>query len=82
MIDDPAQSMQYASASAAIRADDPASFRAAGQINESGVDAVWIQPEFGIFAGECGKMFCAFAGEIAAPHVFTFHSVLAEPSAV
>lgn len=82
VIDDPAQSMQYVNASSVIRADDPGSYRAAAeQINESGVDAVWIQHEFGIFGGECGEMICAFAEKIAAPLVFTFHTVLAEPSA-
>ena len=84
VIDDPAQSMQSAKASGVICANDPASYRAAAaQINnESGIDAVWIQHEFGIFGGESGEMICDFAEQIAAPLVFTFHTVLAEPSDV
>ena len=83
VIDDPAQSMQYAKASGVICANDPASYRAAAaQINKSGIDAVWIQHEFGIFGGESGEMICDFAKQIAAPLVFTFHTVLEEPSAM
>jgi hypothetical protein len=83
VIDDPAQSMQYTKASDVICANDPASYRAAAaQINESGIDAVWIQHEFGIFGGESGEMICDFAEQIAAPLVFTLHTVLAEPSDV
>ena len=83
VIDDPAQSMQYAKASGVICANGPASYRAAAaQINESGIHAVWIQHEFGIFGGESGEMICDFAEQIAAPLLFTFHTVLAEPSDV
>jgi len=83
VIDDPAQSMRYEGAACVIRADEAASYRAAAeQLNESGVDAVWLQHEFGIFGGECGEMVCDFADQIAAPVVITFHTVLAEPSAV
>lgn len=83
VVDDPAQSMHYANAGGVISANDPASYRAAAeQINDSGVDAVWIQHEFGIFGGESGEMICDFADQIAAPLVFTFHTVLAEPSDV
>lgn len=81
VIDNPSQSTDYENASAVIRADDPASYRAAAeQMNESGVDAVWIQHEFGIFGGDCGDMICDFADQIAVPMVFTFHTVLGEPS--
>lgn len=83
VIDDPAQSMAYDGASAVIRSNDPASYTAAAQqIDESGADAVWVQHEFGIFGGECGEMICDFADQIAAPLIFTFHTVLAEPSPV
>ena len=48
--------MQYAKASGVICANEAASYRAAAaQINESGIDAVWIQHEFGIFGGESGE---------------------------
>ncbi|MFM5930183.1 MAG: glycosyltransferase [Novosphingobium sp.] len=53
----------------------------ARRINESGVDAVWLQHEFGIFGGPDGEMVCDFVDRIAAPLIVTFHTVLAEPSA-
>ncbi|MFN7163656.1 MAG: glycosyltransferase [Hyphomonas sp.] len=81
VIDNPAHSMRYENVNGVIRADDPSSYSAAAaQLNESGVDAVWIQHEFGIFGGDCGEMICDFADQIAAPLIFTFHTVLAEPS--
>lgn len=54
---------------------------AARQINHSGVDAVWIQHEFGIFGGEDGDYVCHLVDRIAAPIILTVHTVLAEPSA-
>lgn len=64
-----------------IAADDPDSYaRAARRINESGVDAVWVQHEFGIFGGADGEMVCDFVDRIAAPLIFTFHTVLSQPS--
>ena len=64
-----------------IRADDPESYaRAARRINESGVDAIWLQHEFGIFGGADGDMVCDFVNRLAAPLILTCHTVLAEPS--
>lgn len=81
-IDDPAQSLEYGDVSAVIRSDDPLSYQAAAEyLNESGAEAVWIQHEFGIFGGNDGDMVCDFVDRIAAPLIFTFHTVLAEPSA-
>ncbi len=54
--------------------------RAARQINESGVDAVWIQHEYGIFGGECGEMILDLVDRVAAPLIVTLHTVLAQPS--
>ncbi|MBA3054100.1 MAG: glycosyltransferase [Sphingomonadales bacterium] len=53
---------------------------AARRINESGVDAVWLQHEYGIFGGEDGAMVCDFADRLAPPLVLTLHTVLGEPS--
>ncbi len=82
-IDDPAQSLEYEHVSAVIRSDDPLSYQAAAlHLNESGAHTVWIQHEFGIFGGESGEMVCDFVDLIAAPLIFTFHTVLAHPNAV
>ena len=80
-LDDPAQPLVYQGIAGTIAADDPEDYaRAARRINESGVDAVWIQHEFGIFGGEDGEMVCGFASRLAAPLVLTLHTVLSEPT--
>lgn len=53
----------------------------ARKINESGVDAVWLQHEYGIFGGPDGELVCDLVDCLAAPLVVTFHTVLSEPSA-
>ncbi|MBC2666880.1 glycosyltransferase family 4 protein [Novosphingobium flavum] len=52
----------------------------ARRINESAVDAVWLQHEYGIFGGPDGEMVCDFVDRLAAPLVLTFHTVLSGPS--
>lgn len=80
-LDDPAHSLSYAGVSGTIDFDDVGSYeRAARRINESGVDAVWIQHEYGIFGGPDGDMVCAFVDRLAAPLVLTLHTVLSDPS--
>lgn len=54
---------------------------AARAINESGVGAVWLQHEFGIFGGADGELALDLVDALAAPLVVTFHTVLSEPSA-
>lgn len=54
--------------------------RTARRINESGVDAIWLQHEYGIFGGDAGDMVCDFVDRLAAPLIVTLHTVLAEPS--
>lgn len=66
---------------ATIDQHDPASYAAAAaRINRSDAEAVWIQHEFGIFGGPDGQMICDFVDQIAAPLIFTFHTVLSAPS--
>lgn len=55
--------------------------RAARQMNEDGVDAIWLQHEFGIFGGECGEFVLDLVERAAAPLVVTMHTVLSRPSA-
>ena len=65
-----------------INPEDPADFaRAARQMNEDGVDAVWLQHEFGIFGGECGAHVLELIDRVAAPLIVTMHTVLPKPSA-
>jgi len=80
-IDDPGLALSYDRSCRLITADDADSYvLAARRINESGVDAVWIQHEFGIFGGPDGELVCDFADRIAAPLVVTFHTVLTAPT--
>ncbi len=80
-LDDPAQSLDYGAIAGTIRHDDPAAYRAAAEaINASGVDAVWLQHEYGIFGGPDGSMVLDFVERLAAPLILTPHTVLTEPS--
>ncbi|GGN62556.1 glycosyl transferase [Novosphingobium indicum] len=53
---------------------------AARAINESGVEAVWLQHEYGIFGGPDGDLVCERVDRLAPPLILTCHTVLAEPS--
>lgn len=64
-----------------IDCDNPLSYaQAAHRINATGVEAVWLQHEFGIFGGLDGEMVCDFVDRIAAPLIVTFHTVLEQPT--
>ncbi|WP_347304488.1 glycosyltransferase [Croceibacterium sp. TMG7-5b_MA50] len=79
-LDDPESPLAYTGIGGTIDRNDPASYaRAARRINESGVDAVWLQHEYGIFGGVDGEMVSAFVDRIAAPLILTPHTVLADP---
>lgn len=54
--------------------------QAARAINESGVDAVWLQHEYGIYGDDDGRAVCDFVDRLAAPLILTCHTVLANPS--
>src|SRR6476659_2337666 len=45
--------------------------RAADAINASGVDAIWLQHEYGIFGGPDGEMVCDFVDRMAAQLIVT-----------
>jgi glycosyltransferase involved in cell wall biosynthesis len=67
---------------AEIERDTPGSYaRAARQMNEDGIDAVWLQHEFGIFGGDCGEHVLDLVECVAAPLIVTMHTLLSEPSA-
>ncbi len=81
-LDDPAHPLAYEDVAGTIACNDPEDYaRAARQINESGVDAVWLQHEYGIFGGDDGAMVCHFVDRLAAPLILTLHTVLKEPTA-
>lgn len=78
---DPADPVDHTRIAEEIDREDPKAYvRAARRMNAEGVEAVWIQHEFGIFGGECGEHILALAERVAAPLVVTMHTVLAEPS--
>nr|WP_047169393.1 glycosyltransferase family 4 protein [Sphingomonas sp. Y57] len=65
-----------------IAADDPAAYRlAAGLIEASGAQAIWLQHEFGIFGGEAGRHVLDLIERSTLPIVATLHTVLERPSA-
>jgi glycosyltransferase involved in cell wall biosynthesis len=55
--------------------------RAADFLNNSGVDVVSLQHEFGIFGGPAGSHLLALLRELNAPVVTTLHTVLRTPDA-
>lgn len=64
-----------------ICVDDVQSYRdAARQINRSGVDAVWLQHEYGIFGGPDGALVTELVDRIELPLIVTFHTILTQPS--
>ena len=77
---DPAQPHVYDQAAGVIDCANLQSYvDTARAINESGVDAVWLQHEYGIFGGPDGEMVCEFVDHLAAPLILTPHTVLPEP---
>jgi glycosyltransferase involved in cell wall biosynthesis len=80
-LDDPYQPMAYGGIAGTIVRDDPESYaEAARRINDSGVDTVWLQHEYGIFGGPDGEMVLDFVDRLAAPLILTPHTVLGDPS--
>ncbi|WP_347271593.1 glycosyltransferase family 4 protein [Rhizorhabdus histidinilytica] len=64
-----------------IAAGDPAAYRlAAGLIEASGAQAIWLQHEFGIFGGEGGRHILGLIERSTLPIVATLHTVLERPS--
>jgi len=81
VIDDCAAPLDYPDAAGTIRMREPEDYRlAARRINEAGVDAVWLQHEFGIFGGDDGELVRELVERLAAPLIVTLHTVLSEPS--
>lgn len=80
-LQDPAEPVEHERAYAEIARSMPAAYaEAARRMNEDGVDAVWLQHEFGIFGGDCGEDVLTLVERIAAPLIVTLHTVLSQPS--
>jgi len=64
-----------------IKQDDLDSYLAAAKkINESKIDLLCIQHEYGIFGGYCGDYLIEFMDKIEIPIVTTLHTVLPSPN--
>jgi len=80
-LDDPRTPLEYTGIAGTIVADDREAYlTAARRINESGVEAVWLQHEYGIFGGPDGEFVCDFVDRLAAPVILTPHTVLTKPT--
>ncbi len=80
-LEDHASPIAYEGVAGTIQFDDPEAYLAAARrINESGVDAVWLQHEYGLYGGADGEMACDFVDRLAAPVILTPHTVLTDPS--
>lgn len=65
-----------------IRANDLASYRRASDfLNNSNIDLVCLQHEYGIFGGEAGRDILALLQNLRMPIVTTLHTILREPDA-
>ncbi len=65
-----------------VNPDEPADYvRAADRLNRSGVYAVSLQHEFGIYGGPDGELVLNLVDELDVPLVSTLHTVLSQPSA-
>ena len=73
-----------AEVSTVIEQDSHPSYRrAAARLADSGVDAVVIEHEYGIFGGYDGAWITSFAAELVrrgVPYLVTLHTVLSEPT--
>jgi glycosyltransferase involved in cell wall biosynthesis len=71
----------YPDGIATIRVDALADYRdAAGGIEASGAEAIWLQHEFGIFGGEAGAHILDLLYSTSLPVIATLHTVLERPS--
>ena len=63
-----------------VNAEDLSSYRAAANfLNDSRVDVVCLQHEYGIFGGESGRHVLCFLQHLKMPVVTTLHTVLCKP---
>ena len=64
-----------------IRLENIADYRdAAGRIEESGAEAIWLQHEYGIFGGDAGAHILDLLYSTSLPVIATLHTVLEKPN--
>jgi glycosyltransferase involved in cell wall biosynthesis len=64
-----------------IAEQDPVDYvRAADWVNNTDVDVVCVQHEYGIFGGPCGALLLNFLRALRVPVVTTLHTILQEPN--
>lgn len=64
-----------------VERDERESYRAvASRINNSSINAVNIQHEYGLFGGSWGDYLLTFAEELKKPLITTLHTILPEPN--
>jgi glycosyltransferase involved in cell wall biosynthesis len=81
VLDEPGNRHDYDGVAGVIDVEDHLScVQAAMAINASGVDAVWIQHEYGIYGGKDGALVCDLVDRLAAPIILTPHTVLQNAS--
>jgi glycosyltransferase involved in cell wall biosynthesis len=78
--DEPRPSMDATGRQIIQQHDRRSYIAAAGFLNESNVDVVSLQHEFGIFGGEWGEYVLDLCSNIVAPLVTTFHTVMSHPA--
>jgi glycosyltransferase involved in cell wall biosynthesis len=61
--------------------DRLAYINAARAIANSGVQAIWLQHEYGIFGGAAGEHILALLDRVSIPVMITLHTILEKPSA-
>ncbi len=73
--------VQYPADIRLIEAANPTAYReAAGLIEASGAQALWLQHEFGIFGGDAGAHILGLVDRTTLPLIVTLHTVLDRPS--
>lgn len=79
-MDDGRDDLTYPSGVNTVSQFDPASYIAAAQtIEASGVKAIWLQHEYGIFGGTAGDMLLKILHRTNVPLLTTLHTVLERP---
>ncbi|HEX7853726.1 MAG TPA: glycosyltransferase family 4 protein [Sphingobium sp.] len=81
-MDDGADGIVYPSDIHAIAQDDRTAYaEAAGRIEDSGAQAIWLQHEFGIFGGPAGEMILHLLDRTRLPLIVMLHTISDTPSA-
>ncbi|WP_375398324.1 glycosyltransferase [uncultured Sphingomonas sp.] len=64
-----------------VQQDRAAYLAIAREIEASGVQAIWVQHEYGIFGGPAGEYILDLADRVSVPLIVTLHTILEHPNA-